>query len=103
MGGRRSRGAPRWSWPDARHASHPGRRSFPVSPTRAATRSWTPRKDATFCARSGSADGSLSLESYNCPGRHLRHRDNPELRLDPSESSAAYRAGRSFAVVAPRT
>ncbi|MEU8694065.1 AbfB domain-containing protein [Streptomyces sp. NPDC048665] len=61
------------------------------------------RKDATFCARSGSADGSLSLESYNYPGRYLRHRDNLELWLDPSESSTAYRASRSFVVVAPRT
>ncbi|MEV7346384.1 AbfB domain-containing protein [Streptomyces sp. NPDC093544] len=59
------------------------------------------QKDATFCARSGSADGSVSLESYNYPGRYLRHRDNLELWLDPAEDTAAYRAGRSFVVVAP--
>ncbi len=59
------------------------------------------RKDATFCPRSGSTAGSVSLESYNYPGRYLRHRDNLQLWLDPSESTAAYRASRSFVLVAP--
>ncbi|NUS77983.1 MAG: sigma-70 family RNA polymerase sigma factor [Streptomyces sp.] len=59
------------------------------------------QKDATFCARSGSAAGSVSLESYNYPGRYLRHRDNLQLWLDPSENTAAYRTSRSFVIVAP--
>ncbi|MFK4099512.1 AbfB domain-containing protein [Streptomyces sp. NPDC019531] len=58
------------------------------------------QKDATFCARPGSADGSVSLESYNYPGRYLRHRDNLQLWLDPAENTAAYRASRSFVVIA---
>ncbi|WP_416982150.1 sigma-70 family RNA polymerase sigma factor [Streptomyces sp. T028] len=61
------------------------------------------QKDATFCARSGSAAGSVSLESYNYPGRYLRHRDNLQLWLDPSENTAAYRASRSFVLAAPWT
>ncbi|MGW3409164.1 sigma-70 family RNA polymerase sigma factor [Streptomyces sp. NPDC000888] len=61
------------------------------------------QKDATFCPRSGSADGSVSLESYNYPGRYLRHRDNLELWLDPDEKTAAYRASSSFVVAAPWT
>ncbi|WP_328767428.1 sigma-70 family RNA polymerase sigma factor [Streptomyces sp. NBC_00286] len=60
------------------------------------------QKDATFCPRSGTATGSLSLESYNYPGRYLRHRDNLQLWLDPAENTAAYRASRSFLVVGPR-
>ncbi|MCL6733466.1 sigma-70 family RNA polymerase sigma factor [Streptomyces neyagawaensis] len=59
------------------------------------------RKDATFCPRPGSTAGSVSLESYNYPGRYLRHRDNLQLWLDPSEGTAAYRASRSFVLVAP--
>ncbi|KOU56833.1 hypothetical protein ADK57_40970 [Streptomyces sp. MMG1533] len=61
------------------------------------------QKDATFCPRSGSTAGSVSLESYNYPGRYLRHRDNLQLWLDPSEKTAAYRASRSFVLVAPWT
>ncbi|KUO15188.1 sigma-70 family RNA polymerase sigma factor [Streptomyces dysideae] len=61
------------------------------------------QKDATFCPRSGSTAGSVSLESYNYPGRYLRHRDNLQLWLDPFENTAAYRASRSFVVVAPWT
>ncbi|MER5217092.1 sigma-70 family RNA polymerase sigma factor [Streptomyces sp. NPDC002838] len=60
------------------------------------------QKDATFCPRSGSATGSLSLESYNYPGRYLRHRDNLQLWLDPAKNTAAYRASRSFLVVGPQ-
>ncbi|MEU5197718.1 sigma-70 family RNA polymerase sigma factor [Streptomyces scabiei] len=59
------------------------------------------RKDVTFCARPGSTAGSVSLESYNYPGRYLRHRDDLQLWLDPSENTAAYRASRSFVLVAP--
>ncbi|MDX3801358.1 sigma-70 family RNA polymerase sigma factor [Streptomyces sp. AK04-3B] len=61
------------------------------------------RKDATFCPRSGSTAGSVSLESYNYPGRYLRHRDDLQLWLDPSEDTAAYRASRSFVLVKPWT
>jgi len=61
------------------------------------------RKDATFCARPGSADGSVSLESYNYPGRYLRYRDNLQLWVDPAQNTAAFRASRSFTVVAPWT
>ncbi|WP_405773990.1 sigma-70 family RNA polymerase sigma factor [Streptomyces sp. NBC_01538] len=60
-------------------------------------------KDATFCPRSGATAGSVSLESYNYPGRYLRHRDNLQLWLDRVENTAAYRADRSFVVVAPWT
>ncbi|MFM9594584.1 sigma-70 family RNA polymerase sigma factor [Streptomyces scabiei] len=59
------------------------------------------RKDVTFCPRPGSTAGSVSLESYNYPGRYLRHRDDLQLWLDPSENTAAYRASRSFVLVAP--
>lgn len=61
------------------------------------------RKDATFCPRSGSTAGSISLEAYNYPGRYLRHRDDLQLWLDPSRNTASYRASRSFVVVAPWT
>jgi RNA polymerase sigma factor (sigma-70 family) len=61
------------------------------------------QKDATFCPRSGSTAGSVSLESYNYPGRYLRHRDNLQLWLDPFENTAAYRASRCFVLVAPWT
>ncbi|MET7482295.1 sigma-70 family RNA polymerase sigma factor [Streptomyces sp. NPDC005538] len=59
------------------------------------------QKDATFCARPGSTAGSVALESYNYPGRYLRHRDNRQLWLDPAENTAAYRASRSFVVTTP--
>jgi len=61
------------------------------------------QKDATFCPRSGSTAGSVSLESYNYPGRYLRHRDNLQLWLDPFKNTAAHRASRSFVLVAPWT
>ncbi|XUL86021.1 sigma-70 family RNA polymerase sigma factor [Streptomyces galilaeus] len=61
------------------------------------------RKDATFCPRSGSVAGSVALESYNYPGRYLRHRADLQLWLDPAEETAAYRASRSFVVVTPWT
>lgn len=59
------------------------------------------RKDATFCPRAGSTPGSVSLESYNYPGRYLRHRDDLQLWLDPAQDTAAYRASRSFVLAAP--
>ncbi|MDX2804867.1 sigma-70 family RNA polymerase sigma factor [Streptomyces scabiei] len=59
------------------------------------------RKDVTFCPRPGSTAGSVSLESYNYPGRYLRHRDDLQLWLDRSQNTAAYRASRSFVLVAP--
>ncbi|WP_405975656.1 sigma-70 family RNA polymerase sigma factor [Streptomyces sp. NBC_00988] len=61
------------------------------------------QKDATFCARPGSTDGSVSLESYNYPGRYLRYRDNLQLWVDPAQNTAAFRASRSFTVVGPWT
>ncbi|MFE3036589.1 sigma-70 family RNA polymerase sigma factor [Streptomyces canus] len=61
------------------------------------------QKDATFCPRPGSTVGSVALESYNYPGRYLRHRDNLQLWLDPSENTAAYRTSRSFVLVGPWT
>lgn len=61
------------------------------------------QKDTTFCLRSGSTAGSVSLESYNYPGRYLRHRDNLQLWLDPAGNTAAYRASRSFVLMAPWT
>ncbi|WP_405855823.1 sigma-70 family RNA polymerase sigma factor [Streptomyces sp. NBC_01515] len=61
------------------------------------------QKDATFCARPGSTDGSVSLESYNYPGRYLRYRDNLQLWVDAAQNTAAFRASRSFTVVAPWT
>ncbi|MFJ4833774.1 sigma-70 family RNA polymerase sigma factor [Streptomyces sp. NPDC088747] len=61
------------------------------------------QKDATFCSRPGSADGSVSLEAYNYPGRYLRYRDNLELWLDPEQNTAAFRVSCSFTVVAPWT
>jgi GH43 family beta-xylosidase len=57
-------------------------------------------KDATYCARSGSATGSVSLESYNYPGRYLRHY-NYELRLDTFQDNATFRADSSFKAVNP--
>ncbi|MBT2524446.1 AbfB domain-containing protein [Streptomyces sp. ISL-99] len=59
-------------------------------------------KDATYCARPGSATGSASLESYNYPGRYLRHH-NYELRVDPYQDNATFRADSSFTAVSPWT
>ncbi|MDX3644966.1 AbfB domain-containing protein [Streptomyces sp. MB09-02B] len=57
-------------------------------------------KDATYCARPGSAAGSVSLESSNYPGRYLRHY-NYELRIDPFQDNATFRADSSFRAVNP--
>ncbi|MGQ4361178.1 AbfB domain-containing protein [Streptomyces sp. SAS_272] len=58
-------------------------------------------KDATFCARTGSTAGSVSLESYDHPGRHVRHYDYA-LRVDTFQDTAAFRADSSFTAVSPR-
>jgi hypothetical protein len=57
-------------------------------------------KDATFCARPGTASGSVRLESYNFPGRYIRHRAY-ELWVDPYEDSDPFRADSSFTAVTP--
>ncbi|MFJ8019473.1 AbfB domain-containing protein [Streptomyces sp. NPDC096311] len=57
-------------------------------------------QDATFRPRAGSADGAISLESYNYPGWYLRHRSY-ELWLDPFENTIGFRADSSFTVVDP--
>ncbi|MDR7326463.1 hypothetical protein J2S44_006713 [Catenuloplanes niger] len=55
-------------------------------------------KDATYCARPGSVTGSVSLESYNYPGRYIRHY-NYELRVELYQDSATFRADSSFRAV----
>jgi RNA polymerase sigma factor (sigma-70 family) len=55
------------------------------------------RGDATFCVRSGSADGSISLESANYPGYFLR-RVRQELWVDRTDGSASFRADSAFVV-----
>ncbi|WP_459181630.1 glycoside hydrolase family 43 protein [Streptomyces sp.] len=55
-------------------------------------------QDATFCARTGTASGSVRLESYNFPGRYIRHRAY-ELWVDPYEDSDLFRADSSFTAV----
>ncbi|MEW1718265.1 glycoside hydrolase family 43 protein [Streptomyces sp. NPDC093109] len=55
-------------------------------------------RDATYCARPGSAAGSVRLESYNYPGRYLRHY-NYELRVDPYQATATFLADSSFTAV----
>ncbi|WUP39474.1 AbfB domain-containing protein [Streptomyces europaeiscabiei] len=57
-------------------------------------------KDATYCARPGSATGSVSLESYNYPGHYVRHYAY-ELRVDPYQDNATFRADSSFRAVNP--
>ncbi|MDW8808793.1 glycoside hydrolase family 43 protein [Streptomyces scabiei] len=57
-------------------------------------------KDATYCARPGTASGSVRLESYNYPGRYIRHY-NYELRLDTYEATDTFRADSSFTAVTP--
>ncbi|MEH0637448.1 glycoside hydrolase family 43 protein [Streptomyces bottropensis] len=55
-------------------------------------------KDATYCARPGTASGSVRLESYNYPGRYIRHY-NYELRLDTYQATDTFRADSSFTAV----
>jgi hypothetical protein len=42
------------------------------------------------------------MESYNYPGRYLRHY-NYELRIDPYQDNATFRADSSFTAVSPWT
>ena len=59
------------------------------------------RRDATFCAKPGlSGSGTVSLESYNFPGRYIRHY-NYELSIDPFANTSTYRADASFTSVNP--
>jgi hypothetical protein len=51
--------------------------------------------DATFCPHPGYFNGSIRLESYNCPGHFVRHR-NFQLRLDPQENTSLYQADTTF-------
>jgi hypothetical protein len=53
------------------------------------------RQDATFHAKPGSPNGSVTLESLNYPGRVIRHR-NRRLWLDPRQNTANFRMNSSF-------
>ncbi|BCL32740.1 hypothetical protein GCM10017557_75990 [Streptomyces aurantiacus] len=57
-------------------------------------------RDATFVARTGSASGSVRLESYNYPGYYLRHYDY-QLRVDPSDGTDLFRQDSSFVATNP--
>ncbi|MFF4308792.1 AbfB domain-containing protein [Streptomyces sp. NPDC001507] len=57
-------------------------------------------QDATFIARTGTADGSVRFESYNYPGHYLRHY-NYQLRVDISNGTDLFRQDSSFVAVAP--
>ncbi|MGY0005245.1 AbfB domain-containing protein, partial [Micromonospora sp. I033] len=56
--------------------------------------------DATFCARPGTRNGTIELESANYPGWFLRHRDD-QLWVDQSDGTAAFRADSAFRVRPP--
>ncbi|MBZ9642388.1 glycoside hydrolase family 43 protein [Streptomyces sp. PSKA30] len=56
-------------------------------------------RDATFVARTGTATGSIRLESYNYPGRYLRHYDY-QLRVDLPDGTELFRQDSSFVPVA---
>jgi hypothetical protein len=59
------------------------------------------RADATFCGRAGLAGGgTTSFESFNFPGRYLRHYAY-EMRLDLRASDAAFAGDASFTVTSP--
>ncbi|MFC5835571.1 glycoside hydrolase family 43 protein [Nonomuraea insulae] len=59
------------------------------------------KSDATFCGRAGLAGGgTISLESYNLPGRYLRHY-NYELRMDLRESGSVFASDASYTVTSP--
>jgi hypothetical protein len=57
-------------------------------------------RDATYIARTGTASGSVRLESYNYPGYYLRHY-NYQLRVDPSDGTDLFRQDSSFVAVTP--
>jgi hypothetical protein len=58
------------------------------------------RNDATFCVGSGSAGGSIALESKNYPTYYIHQRDG-QLWLDKTDDTAAFRADSSFYSVSP--
>jgi hypothetical protein len=58
------------------------------------------REDATFCQHKGSVKGSVSYESFNFPGRYLRHRDF-QLWVDPYQNTQLFHADSSFTITAP--
>jgi RNA polymerase sigma factor (sigma-70 family) len=60
------------------------------------------REDATFCPRAGAEPGSVTLESFNYPGRFLRHL-GAELWVDPSDRTASFGADSSFRPAPPLT
>jgi RNA polymerase sigma factor (sigma-70 family) len=53
------------------------------------------RRDATFCARTGPVDRSITLESFNFPGFFLRH-IRGELWIDQFDGAASFRAESAF-------
>ncbi|MBM2619372.1 sigma-70 family RNA polymerase sigma factor [Actinoplanes sp. LDG1-06] len=53
------------------------------------------RGDATFCGRTGSVTGSVSLESFNYRGFYLR-RVGDQLWIDQSDGSDPFRTDSSF-------
>jgi hypothetical protein len=56
----------------------------------------------TFVAHPGSTAGSMSLESYNFPGRYIRHR-NFELWVDLYADNDTFRADSSFTITSTWT
>ena len=48
----------------------------------------------------GTAAGTVRLESYNYPGRYIRHY-NYELRVDAYQATDTFRADSSFTAVSP--
>ncbi|WP_202919319.1 glycoside hydrolase family 43 protein [Saccharothrix deserti] len=57
-------------------------------------------EDATFVARPGAVNGSVALESFNFPGRYIRHRDY-SLWVDPHTNTDLFRQDSSFTAIAP--
>ena len=53
------------------------------------------REDATFCAKPGSAAGSVTLQSHNYPGSVLRARDGG-IYLDGSDGTPEFARASSF-------
>jgi hypothetical protein len=57
-------------------------------------------EDATFVARPGATAGSVAFESFNFPGRYIRHRGF-ELWADLTTNTDLFRNDSSFTAVAP--
>ncbi|GGL64938.1 hypothetical protein GCM10010129_05550 [Streptomyces fumigatiscleroticus] len=55
-------------------------------------------RDATFVPRTGTAAGSIRLESYNYPGHYLRHY-NYQLRVERADGTDLFRQDSSFTPV----